>query len=101
KIKEGKQICIEYTIAALMSSKDSRRMDAITVILAKNTKSTDYDLLLFISRKYEFAERILGIMKSLRNLVAQTKTMVEEPKKLPDGIEIEEIKADEKRMKER
>jgi len=101
KIKEGKQICIEYTIAALMSSKDARRIDAITIILAKNTKSTNYDLLLFISRKYEFAEKILGIMKSLRNLVVHTKMIVEEPIKLLEAMNIEEIKADEKRMKDR
>ena len=101
KIKEGKQICIEYTIAALMSSKDARRIDAITIILAKNTKSTNYDLLLFISRKYEFAEKILGIMRSLRNLVAHTKMIVEEPIKLLEAMNIEEIKVDEKRMKDR
>ncbi|MGI0073520.1 MAG: hypothetical protein ACREA3_06890 [Nitrosotalea sp.] len=100
-IKEGRQICIEYTIAAIMFHKDARRMDAITIILAKNTKSTNYDLLLFISRKYEFAEKILGILKSLRNLVAHAKVAVEEPIRLLEAMNIEEIKTDEKRMKDR
>ncbi|MGI0059155.1 MAG: hypothetical protein ACREBJ_05245, partial [Nitrosotalea sp.] len=68
-IKEGKQVCIEYTIASIMFHKDARRMDAIAIMLAKNTKKTNYDLLLFISRKYDFVEKILGILKSLRNLV--------------------------------
>ncbi|MDE1814506.1 MAG: hypothetical protein KGH87_04020 [Thaumarchaeota archaeon] len=101
KIKEGKQICIEYVIAAMIFSKDARRIDAITIILAKNTTSTNYDLLLFISRKYGFAEKILGMMKSLRDLVAHTKMVVEEPIKLLEAMNIEEIKADEKRMKDR
>lgn len=101
KIKKGRQICIEYTIAAMMFSKDARRIDAIAIILAKNTKSTNYDLLLFISRKYEFAEKILGIIKSLRNLVAHAKMVVEEPIKLLEAMNIGEIKADEKRMKDR
>lgn len=101
KIKEGKQICIEYVLASMMLSKDARRIDAITIILAKNTKSTNYDLLLFISRKYGFAEKILGIMKSLRNIVAHTKMVVEEPIKLLEAMNIEEMKVDEKRMKDR
>jgi len=101
KIKEGRQICIEYTIAAIMFRKDARRIDAVAIILAKNTKRTNYDLLLFISRKYEFAEKILGILKSLRNLVAHTKMIVEEPIRLLETMNIEEIKADEKRIKDR
>ena len=101
KIKEGRQICIEYTIAAIMFRKDARRIDAIAIILAKNTKKTNYGLLLFISRKYEFAEKILGILKSLRNLVAHAKMIVEEPIRLFEAMNIEEIKADEKRIKER
>ena len=101
KVKEGRQICIEYIIAAIMSRKDARRIDAIAIILAKNTKRTNYDLLLFISRKYEFAEKILGILKSLRNLVAHAKMAVEEPIRLLETMNIEEIKTDEKRMKDR
>jgi len=101
KIKEGRQICIEYTIAAMMFHKDARRIDAIAIILAKNTKRTNYDLLLFISRKYEFVEKILGILKSLRNLVTHTKTAVEEPIRLLEAMNIKEIKVDEKRMKDR
>lgn len=101
KIKEGRQICMEYVIAAMMLSNDARRVDAIAVMLAKNTKNTNYGLLVFISRKYGFAEKILGIMRSLGNLVARTKIIVEEPIKLLESMDIEEIKADEKRMKDR
>ena len=100
-IKEGRQICIEYTIATIMFHKDARRIDAISIILAKNTKKINYDLLLFISRKYEFAEKILGILKSLRNLVEHAKMTVEEPIRLLEAMNIAEIKTDEKKMKDR
>ncbi|WP_166392523.1 hypothetical protein [Candidatus Nitrosotalea sp. TS] len=101
KIKEGRQICMEYTIAAIMFRKDARRIDAIAIMLAKNTKRTNYDLLLFISRKYDFAEKILGILKSLRNLVTHVTTAAEEPIRLLESMNIEEIRADEKNMKDR
>lgn len=84
-----------------MFHKDARRIDAIAIILAKNTKKTNYDLLLFISRKYDFAEKMLGILKSLRNLVAHIKIEVEEPIRLLNAMNIEEIKADEKKMRDR
>jgi hypothetical protein len=101
KIKEARQICIEYTISAIMFRKDARRIDAIAIMLAKNTKRANYDLLLFISRKYEFAEKILGILKSLRSLVAHAKMAVEEPIRLLEAMDIKEIKADEKKMRDR
>ncbi|MDE1863237.1 MAG: hypothetical protein KGI33_10020 [Thaumarchaeota archaeon] len=100
-VKEAEQVCIEYTIAAIIFQKDERRMDAIPVILAKNTKKTSYDLLLFISRKYGFAGKILGILKSLRNLVVHARMVVEEPIKLLEAIDTEEVKPDEKRMRDR
>ena len=101
KVKEGRQICVEYVIAAMFFHKDARRNDSIPVILAKNTKKTSYDMLLFVSRKYEFAQRLLGILKSMGNLVANTKTVVEEPISLLEAMNIEEIKVDSKRIKER
>jgi hypothetical protein len=47
KIKQGKPICIEYVISAILFHNDARRIDAIPIILAKNSKKTNYDLLLF------------------------------------------------------
>ncbi len=100
-VKAGRQICIEYVIASIMSHKDARRIDAVAIILAKNTKVTNYDLLLFIALKYEFAGKMLGILKSLRNLVAHAKVAVVEPMRLLGAMNVQEIKADEKRMKDR
>ena len=100
-VKARRQICIEYIIAALLSHKDARRIDAVSIILAKNTKVTNYDLLVFIALKYGFAEKILGIIKSLKSLVAHAKVAVEGPIRLLGAMNVKEIKADERRMKDR
>lgn len=101
QIKQGRPICIEYITSAILFQNDARRIDAISIILAKNTKKTNYDLLLFLSRKYGFAERILGILRALRNLVAHMEVAMEEPIKILEAMNIEEIKANQKEMKEK
>ena len=101
KIKQGKLICIEYIINAIMFQNDARRMDAIPVILAKNSDKTNYDLLLFLTRKYDFGGKILGILRALRNLVVHGMTEINEPIRLLEAMKIEEIKVNEKSMKEK
>ncbi|MEX0656254.1 MAG: hypothetical protein WD154_01750 [Nitrosopumilaceae archaeon] len=101
QIKQGRLICIEYIINAIMFQNDARRMDAISIILAKNSDKTNYDLLLFLSRKYGFGGKILGILKALRNLVAHGMTEINNPIKLLEAMKIEEIKANEKSIKEK
>jgi len=101
KIKQGNLICIEYIIAAIMSWNDARRMDAIPIILAKNSKKINYDLLLFLARKFDFEGKMLGILKALRNLAVHGITSIDEPIRLLDAMKIEEIKTDSKSMKEK
>jgi hypothetical protein len=76
-------------------------MDAIPIILAKNSKKISYDLLLFLARRYDFEGRILGILKALRNLVAHGMANIDEPIRLLEAMKIEEIKANTKSMKEK
>jgi hypothetical protein len=101
KIKQGKLICIEYIVTAIMFQNDARRIDAIPIILAKNSDKTNYDLLLFLARKYGFGGRILGILRTLRNLVAHGMKEIDEPIRLLDAMKVEEIKANEKNIKEK
>ncbi len=100
KIKQGKPICIEYIVSAIMFHNDVRRMDAIPIILAKK-KKTSYDLLLFLARRYGFEGKMLGILKALRNLVAHGMTDIDEPIRLLEAMKIEEIKADKRSMREK
>lgn len=101
KVKQGRFICIEYIITAIMFQNNARRIDAIPVILAKNSDKTNYDLLLFLARKYGFGGKMLGILKALRNLVAHGMKVIVEPIHLLEAMKIEEIKADQKSIKEK
>lgn len=100
KVKQGKMFCIEYIIASIMFHNDARRIDAIPVIIAKNSKIS-YDLLLFLARKYGFGGKILGILRTLRNLVAHGMKAIDEPIKLLEAMKTEEVKADIKSMEEK
>ncbi|MEO9307499.1 MAG: hypothetical protein ABI342_04200 [Nitrososphaera sp.] len=100
-IKQGRLICIEYIIIAIIFQNDARRIDAIPVILAKNSDKTNYDILLFLARKYGFGGRILGILKTLRNLMVHGMKMIDEPIRLLEAMKIEEIKANQKSIKEK
>jgi hypothetical protein len=101
KLEQGRPICMEYIISAIMFHKDARRMDAIPIILAKNSKKANYGLLLFLARKYDFEGKMLGILKALRNLVAHGMANIDEPIRLLEAMKIEEIKANTKSMKEK
>ena len=101
RIKQGKLICIEYIIIATLFNNDSRRIDAIPIIIAKNSDKTNYDLLLFLAQKYGFGGRIFGILRTLRNLVAHGMKEIDEPIRLLETMKIEEIKADKRSMKEK
>jgi hypothetical protein len=101
KLEQGRPICIEYILSAIMFRNDVRRMDAIPIILAKNSKKTSYDLLLFLARRYGFEGKILGILKALRNLVTHGMTNIDEPIRLLKAMRIEEIKPNTKSMREK
>ena len=79
---------------------DARRIDAVPVIIAKNPKIS-YDLLLFLARKYGFGGKMLGILRTLRNLVVHGVKRVDEPIRLLEAMRTEEAKADAKSIKEK
>ncbi len=63
RVKEDQDIAIEYLAVSLLLKGGERRIETIPVILAKN--EVNYDLLIFLSRKYGVAERLLGLLKAL------------------------------------
>lgn len=63
-IKDGKTIRIEYIITALLLQENTRRLEAIPIILAKE-ESVNYNLLLFLSQKYGTTEKLFGMLKIL------------------------------------
>ncbi|MEO9296057.1 MAG: hypothetical protein ABI347_10735 [Nitrososphaera sp.] len=67
---KGKDICIEYIVAAVMAQGDARRIEAIPVILAKQEGRINYDILIFLAQKYRLSEVLLGLMSVYVGIVS-------------------------------
>ena len=98
KARQGRLFCMEYVIVSIMFHDDARRMNAIPIIMAKNPK-TSYDLLVFLTCKYRFGGKILGILRALRSLKHGMK--INEPIRQLEAMKIKEVKADIKSIKEK
>jgi hypothetical protein len=66
KRSQGKKYCIEYIIISLLQSNEIRRLEAAPVMLAKNAFSPN--LLTFLAQKYAATAKLLGILRTLRNI---------------------------------
>ncbi len=100
KVKQGKLFCIEYIISAVMFHDDLRTVESIPVIIAKNPK-IKYDLLLFLALKYEFGDRLLGILRVLRDMPICEIKVVDEPIKLLETAGVKKANMDIDNIKER
>lgn len=65
-ITQGKKICVEYITTALLLQNDIRLQEAAPVILAKNNFKSN--VLAFSSQKFGTAQKLLSILKILRDL---------------------------------
>lgn len=65
-IKAGEKICPEYVITAILLGDDARRTQNIPTILIKNR--IDYDTLLFLAKKYNREEKLLGLLDALNRI---------------------------------
>lgn len=65
KISAGTNIGTEYIATSILLEGDARRRGAIPIILAKNSDKTNYDLLLFLSKKYATLGRLLPYLRIL------------------------------------
>jgi hypothetical protein len=89
-ISQGKNFCVEYIVTALLLQDDSRLMEAIPIILAKN--SFKPNVLAFLSQKYEVSGKLLGLLRILDNIkLAQEITKTTE---LLETLNTKEIPAD-------
>jgi hypothetical protein len=97
RIAQGKKFCIEYIATSLLLREEARGLDAVAVILAKNSFSSN--LLSFLSQKYEVTPRFLGIL----NVLQQTnpKSEVENTAKILKAISTQELPADENSIKQK
>ncbi len=63
---QGKKICIEYIITAILLQDDARKSDAAAVIIAKNQFKSN--ILAFLSQKFQTARKLKGILKILQEI---------------------------------
>jgi len=66
KIEQGKKFCIEYLITALLLLDDSRRLEAIPIVLAKNSFRSN--LLAFLSQKFGTAGKLSSLLRILQKI---------------------------------
>jgi hypothetical protein len=96
-ISQGKKFCIEYIATSLLQREDARGLDAVAVILAKNSFNTN--LLSFLSQKYEVSSRLLGILNVLRQ--TNPKPEVENAAKILKAISTQELPADKDSIRQK
>lgn len=97
KIEKGLNICIEYIITSIMIMSDARRIDAIPVLLGKN--EANYRLLIFLSQKYGFEGRLLGLLRVLNTIkpTKENQTAI----RILETMKAKEIRADQRSIQEK
>lgn len=59
----GQDFSVEYIVSSALLGEDKRRIVAVPVLLAKD--KIEYSILVFLSRRYGFAEKLLGVLVAL------------------------------------
>lgn len=101
KISAGRDICLEYVIAGMITQGDARRMEAVPVLLSKNR--ANYDILIFLSQKFRFSEKLLGLLHALAEVApkAHERTEVKFAIKELEELKIKPVAVDRKSIKEK
>jgi len=97
EIEREENICIELVVTSLLTGKDARRIGAIPVILAKN--QANYNLLVFLSQKYNVSGKLLGLLKALNRI--RPEKQLEIAIDALEAMKVKEVKADPSRIRER
>ena len=96
-IVEGKKFCIEYIATSLLQREEARGIDAVAVILAKN--SFNSNLLVFLSQKYEVSPRLLGILEVLGQ--TNPKSEIKNTLKILKAVSTQELPADKESIRQK
>ena len=97
KIQEGKKICPELIITGILASGTSRKKEAVPILLSKNKIS--YPLLIFLAKKYNKLDILLGSLKAL-NKIKKTEE-AENVVQIIEDMGIKEKRIDYKIIKEK
>jgi len=95
--KQSEKILKELLAVSLLLRGDTRRIDAVSVILGKS--KTRWDLLVFLAQRCGAGGRLLGLLRAL-NRIKSAKEIGEAIEAL-EWMNVEEVKVDEKRIEDR
>ena len=93
----GENTSVEYIITSLMVKGNSRRVEAVPVILAKNR--VNYSLLIFLSQKYGVSDRLLGLLKALNKIKPEKPRR--ETIEILEAMNVKELEAHEASIRQR
>jgi hypothetical protein len=96
-IEEGKRICIEYIVTALLLQNNARRTEAIPIILAKNDFKRP--ILTFLSQKFGTSGKLIGLLRTMQKI--KPKRKVTETIKLLETFNVKEMQVDERSILEK
>jgi hypothetical protein len=91
QMAQGKKFCIEYITTAILLQEDARLIEAIPIILAKNSFKSN--ILAFLSQKFETSGKLMGLLKIL-HAIKPTRETTETIDSL-ETFNTKEIPADE------
>jgi hypothetical protein len=94
--EKGNKFCIEYITTAILLQEDARLIEAVPIILAKNTFKSN--LMTFLSQKYETTGKLLGLLKILQTIKPNRE--INETIDILETLNTEEIPADQKSILE-
>lgn len=95
----GKDICVEYIVAAMIAKGDARRIEAVPVVLAKQEDRMNYDVLLFLAQKYNLSEMLLGLLRAYAEILHDKRAM--DAVGLMDQMKIKEARVDKTAIREK
>ncbi|MBN1244758.1 hypothetical protein JXA31_04105 [Candidatus Bathyarchaeota archaeon] len=90
-LEKAQKFCIEYMTTAILLQDDARLIEAIPIILAKNSFKSN--LMAFLSQKFETDGKLLGLLKILQTIKPDRE--VNETIVLLETLNAEEIPVDE------
>lgn len=104
QIKEGTQICLETIITSILLKGNSRKIEAIPVLLAKSLnkktqRTPSYNLLIYLCQKHGQLEKLMGLLEELQKILPNKET--EYALKVLKVLKIKPKKADAKAIKEK
>ena len=72
EIRQGEDYSIECILSAILMGNDARRAAAASILISKN--QTSLELLGFLSMRHGFAEKLLGVLESVNEILPSTET---------------------------